>query len=71
MKKTGQMIPRSVKPFKKHYVQCEESLSGQCVTELLFLNKIKRATAQNNIDNKEEGGTEEGAGEDGEGSRGI
>lgn len=41
-----------MKSFKKHYVQCGKSLSGRCVTELLFLDKIKRATTQNNTDNK-------------------
>lgn len=45
-----------MKPFKKHYVQCGESLNGRCVIELLFLNKIKRSTTQNNFDNKGRGG---------------
>lgn len=62
MKKKGQMISRSVKPYKKHYVQCGESLSGRCVTELLSFNKIRRATTQNNTDNK---GSDGGDGPDG------
>lgn len=41
-----------MKPLKKHYVQCGESMSGCCVTKLLFLNKIRLATTQNNTDNK-------------------
>lgn len=51
-----------MKPFKKHYVQCRESLSGRYVTELVFINKIKRATTKNNTDKKdgEEGGDWEG-----------
>lgn len=49
---------KSMKPFKKHYVQCGDSLSGRCATELMFLNKIKRVTTQNNIDNKGRDGTE-------------
>lgn len=53
-----------MKPFKKHYVQCGNSLSGRCVTGLLFLNKIQRATTQNNIDNKGNEGKEGNNGQD-------
>lgn len=60
-----------MKPFKKHYVQCGESLNVQCVIELLFLNKIKRSTTQNNIDNKGRGETKGSDGLGGEGAEGC